>query len=94
MSLTKSEIKALKARAHHLKVVLQIGAKGISEGLLSELDTALNAHELIKIHIAGTDKTARQSMTQELCDASGADLVQMIGLISVLYRPRPQEVAS
>ncbi len=91
MSLSKSEIKALKAQAHHLKVVLQIGAKGISEGLLAELDTALNAHELIKVHIAGTDKAGRKEITSELCNASGADLVQMIGLISVLYRPRPDE---
>jgi len=91
MSLTKSEIKALKAQAHHLKVVLQIGAKGITEGLLAELDTALNAHELIKVQIAGTDKAGRKAVSAELCDASGADLVQMIGLISVLYRPCPED---
>lgn len=39
----------LKARAHHLKPVVTIGAAGLSEAVLMELGLALDHHELIKV---------------------------------------------
>ena len=47
--LTPSERKALKAKAHKLDPVVQIGDKGLTEQVIAEIDRALQAHELIKV---------------------------------------------
>jgi len=91
MALSKLEQKNLRGQAHHLKPVVQLGQKGLTDAVLDEINTALNAHELIKISIAGSDKASRREVTEQICQASGADLVQMIGLISVIYRPTSEE---
>lgn len=87
MTLTNQQIRQFRSRAHHLKPVVSIGEKGITKNLLAELERALEDHELIKVSIAGAAKTERVILTEELCQASHATLVQMIGRISVLYRP-------
>jgi RNA-binding protein len=86
MNLTNEQRRKLRSLAHHLKPVVMVGDKGITENLLTELDRALEAHELIKVSIAGADKKERRSLSDELCQNSSADLVQMIGRITVLYR--------
>lgn len=88
MILTNKQIRHLRSLAHHLKPVVMIGEKGLTEKVLAELDGALEHHELIKISIAGADKEKRRAITEEMCKASKAELVQLIGRISVLYRPR------
>jgi RNA-binding protein len=89
MSLNAQQARYLRAQAHHLKPVVMVGGKGISEGLLNELDVSLTTHELLKVSIAA-DKENRKLAAQELCRASGAELVQLIGNIAILYRPAPQ----
>jgi RNA-binding protein len=86
MSLNNQQIRKLRALAHHLKPVIMVGDKGITENLLKELHRALETHELLKVTIAGADKATRLEMTQALCEASQAEIVQIIGRISILYR--------
>lgn len=86
MKLTNKQRRQLRSLAHHLKPVVMVGDKGITENLLAELDRALESHELIKVTIAGADKNERRTLSEELCQNSSAELVQMIGRISVLYR--------
>jgi RNA-binding protein len=85
--LTAQQIRKLRGLAHHLKSVLMIGQHGITDNLLNELDIVLNTHELIKVTIAGAEREDRQQITLQLCQHSGAELVQKIGKISILYRP-------
>jgi RNA-binding protein len=91
MLLKPHQIRTFRGLAHHLKPVVMVGEKGITENLLAELNRALDDHELIKVSIAGADRADRRLMTAELCQTTGAQLVQLIGRVSVLYRPR-QEV--
>ena len=91
MALSKLQQKQLRSQAHHLKPVVQLGQKGLTDAVLDEINTALTAHELIKVSISGSDKSNRRDISEQICQASGADLVQMIGLISILYRPAPEE---
>jgi len=94
MLLTNQQIRHLRSLAHHLKPIVMIGEKGVTENLSTELNRALEDHELIKVSIAGADKEERGTITKALCQTSGAQLVQRIGRISVLYRPcqKPQIV--
>ncbi len=70
-----------------MKAQLQIGAKGVSDALVAEVDGALEHHELIKIRVASEDRDAREAMIVELAERIGAAVVQKIGKIAVLYRP-------
>lgn len=78
--------QALKAKAHHIKPVVMLGAKGLTPSVISEADTALLTHELIKIKINGAEKPERQAIVHELCQQLDADLVQLIGHVAILYR--------
>jgi RNA-binding protein len=57
---------------------------------LAEIDHALKAHELIKIRIRA-EKDERLEITQQICQASKAELIQNIGQIAVIYRKNPQK---
>lgn len=87
MALSEKQKRYLKKRAHHLKPVVIVGGGGISEGLLAELDSTLEHHELIKVRVNAEDRNGRKALTEQLCDAVDAQLVQSIGHVAVLYRP-------
>lgn len=93
VSLTPRERAKLKARAHALEPVVQVGNAGLSDTVVAELERALTAHELIKVRIGGRDRDAREA----LCDAMGARMeaaeVQRVGKVLVLWRPRPDEAS-
>ncbi|WP_111494367.1 MULTISPECIES: ribosome assembly RNA-binding protein YhbY [Marinobacter] len=86
MSLSPEQRREYRAIAHHLKPVVMIGDKGLSEGLQQELERALDDHELIKVKIASPDRDERREAIEALCQESGAELVQMIGKIAVILR--------
>ena len=90
-SLNKQDIVELKARAHHLNPVVMVGQKGLTESVIAETDTALRAHELIKIRVLGDDRAEREEIGNALCAATDAQLVQHIGKLLVLYRERTED---
>ena len=85
--LTPSQRQALKGRAHKLRPVLLIGAKGLTQEAALELERALEVHELIKIRAAGLEREALDNLLQEICIRTDAEPVQRIGKILVVYRP-------
>jgi len=78
----------LKARAHGLEPVVIIGGKGLTEDVVKEVDRALTAHELIKVRAPSLDRGARDEALKALCEKTGADAVQQIGKVFVLFRKR------
>ena len=52
---------------------------------------ALEAHELIKVRVSIADRGEREQIGGTLAVATGAALVQRVGKIIVLWRPRPDE---
>ncbi|SSY80679.1 ribosome assembly RNA-binding protein YhbY [Alysiella crassa] len=90
-SLSKQERLALKSQAHHLNPVVMVGQKGLTEAVVQETETALRAHELIKVRVLGDDRDERLAICHELCAATGAQLVQHIGKLLVLYRKNVDE---
>ncbi|HKJ83161.1 MAG TPA: ribosome assembly RNA-binding protein YhbY [Mariprofundaceae bacterium] len=88
MSLSSSEKKALKARAHHLKPVVRIGQKGVTDTVVEETAQCLERHELIKVHVQEGERDERMACARELASATGAELVHYIGKVFVLFRPR------
>jgi putative YhbY family RNA-binding protein len=90
VSLTPRERARLKARAHALEPVVQVGAAGLTDTVVAEVDRALTAHELVKVRIAGDDRHARAAAGDELCARTDAAPVQRVGKVLVLWRPRPE----
>ena len=91
ITLTPRERAQLKARAHALEPVVQVGHAGLSDTVAAELERALTAHELIKVRIGAADRNARQELATAMCALTGAARVQSVGKILVLYRPRPDD---
>jgi RNA-binding protein len=91
--LTSAERKALKARAHKLEPLVLIGAKGLTDAVVAEVDFALKAHELIKVRAPGLERDDRDRAFTEICARTGADLVQQVGKVAVLYRKRVEPEA-
>jgi RNA-binding protein len=89
--LTPSERKALKAKAHKLDPVVHVGAKGLTEEVIAEIDRALHAHELIKVRAASLDRDAREEAFGRIAEKTGAQAVQHIGKVFVLFRKKKDE---
>lgn len=86
MSITTKAKRALRQQAHHLKPVIMIGSKGLTEEVHKEIEIALDAHELIKIKINDHDKTAIAAMIPELNTINRAEHVQTIGHTVTVWR--------
>ncbi len=87
--MNAADKKQLKSRAHALKPVVIVGQSGLSETVLAEIELALNHHELIKVKIRSTDRQTHKQLSQKICTATGAELIQSIGQIIVIYRENP-----
>ncbi|GAA5181155.1 YhbY family RNA-binding protein [Niveibacterium umoris] len=89
-TLTSTERRELRARAHALDPVVSIAEKGLAPSVLKEIDRSLTAHELIKIRVFGDDREARHAYMTTICDELGCAPVQIIGKLLVVFRPAPE----
>ena len=88
--LTTGDRRALRARAHALDPVVLLGNEGLTAAVLREIGRGLDAHELIKVRMAGEDRDARSDTLRRVCEELGATAVQHIGKILVIYRQRAE----
>lgn len=84
--LTGSDRRHLRSLAHALDPVVQIGAAGVTSGVIAALDRALADHELVKVRIAH-ERDARRAIADELGAATRSAIAGLIGHVAVLYRP-------
>ena len=89
--LSARQRAALKARAHALEPVVQVGQAGASENVVAEVDRALTAHGLIKVRLAGAARDERHALADALSTRTDAAVVQQVGRVLVLWRPRPDD---
>ena len=86
MKLSAKQRQDLRSKAHSLKPVVIIGAKGVTKTVLRELEVSIKFHELIKVKIAGSDKDDRKKASDYLCSYLKCELIQSIGNILILYK--------
>lgn len=91
ITLNAAQRRELKARAHPLRPVVMISDAGLTPSVLHEIDVNLKSHELIKIRVFGDDRAARAAMIDDISTKLDAAMVQHIGKILVIYRPRPED---
>jgi RNA-binding protein len=87
--LRGAQRKWLRAQAHPLRPVVQVGDSGVSGSVVRAVSDALADHELVKVRLlAPPDKKA---MARELAEATGAQLCGLVGHTVILYRPDPED---
>jgi RNA-binding protein len=85
-ALSIQERKRLRQIGHALNPVVMLGDKGLTESVVEELNRALNDHELIKVKVTGEDREARAATITKIANVTGAEVVQTIGKIALLYK--------
>ena len=84
--LTSKERSELRAQANGMDTTLIVGKDGVSEAVIAEAENLLTARELIKGKVLETALMSAREVSDELCAATGADGVAVIGTKFVLYR--------
>ncbi len=84
--LTGKQRAMLRKEANGVPALYQIGKDGITENILKQFDEALEARELIKIHILESALLETRDTADELARLLKAEPVQSIGSKVVLYR--------
>lgn len=90
MALTNEQKKALRAIGHDLHPIVTVGSNGLSEGVIDELNRALDDHELIKIKVSVGDREVKHEVIAEIISITGAELAQQIGNTALLLRRNPK----
>ncbi len=83
--LSSAERKKLRALAHGLKPVLQIGKAGVQAQQIAAILQALEAHELIKVRFIDM-KDQKKELLQIITRDTGAQLAGLIGHVAILYK--------
>jgi len=90
MPLTSQQVRHLRGLTHKLQPVVMVGDKGLNENVLTEIQTALEHHELIKIKLR-TDREARQALIDRICDEFAAEKVHVIGQVACFFKRNPKK---
>ena len=85
INLTPAQRKEHRAEAHHLDPVVMVGNDGLTENVKKEIDSALNAHGLIKVRVFSDDRVARETMFQLLAAELSSAPIQHIGKLLVVF---------
>lgn len=84
--ITSKQRALLRGMANGIPAILQIGKGGICDNLLTQIDDALTARELVKISILETAMLDTRDTCNEIAKLLNAEPVQAIGFKFVLYR--------
>ena len=90
MTMRGKDRAELRAEAHHLKATVHVGHHGVTATLLQSLDEALEARELVKIQVERNAPMSVKETAGELATQVGAEVIQVIGRKTTLYRHNPE----
>ncbi len=89
MPLTGKQRRFLRAEAHPLDPVVTIGKEGLSETVVSAVQAALLAHELIKVRVLESAPLERKEAAEQLPPLVKAELAGLVGRVLILYKRHP-----
>ncbi len=84
--ITSKQRAYLRGLANGIPAIMQIGKGGIGENLIKTVSDALEARELIKLTVLDNSMESPREMADALADATGADVVGVVGRKVILYR--------
>lgn len=84
--LTSKERAELRSKANTLNTVLMVGKGGVTENVIAQAETLLDARELVKGRVLETAMMSAREVSDAICEATGADGIQCVGSKFVIYR--------
>lgn len=90
--LNSKQRAKLRGLASKEDTIFQLGKEGITENFLKAVDTALEARELIKFRVLENAMVDRKAAAIEIAEATGSEVVTVIGTKIVLYRPAEKPI--
>lgn len=91
MPLTGAAARELRALAHGLKPIMQVGKEGVTKELIAAIAKALFDHELIKVKVNTEAPVERDMAAAKIASQTGSEVAQLIGRTVVLYKPRAKK---
>lgn len=91
MELTGRQIRQLRSMANRLEATIGVGKAGITDAVVRQTDSALEANELVKCSVQGTSGMNTREAAIALARPTHAEVVQVIGHKFVLYRTSQRE---
>ncbi len=89
--LNGKQRRHLRSLGHHLEPVVQIGKEGLSQGVFTAVDEAVERHELVKLRVGTECPTPRKAVAEQLAAALGVQVAQILGRTILVYRRHPTE---
>jgi RNA-binding protein len=89
--LSEKQKKYLRGLAHGRDPIVLIGNPGLTPAVTKEFDTALGAHELVKVRARVGDREQRDAILTGLAEQTGSALIQRIGNVGVFYRQHKEK---
>lgn len=84
--ITSKQRAQLRAMGHHIDAIFQIGKIGITEETCKQIANALEARELIKVHVLDNSGYTAKEAANILAEAVECDVVSCVGTKFVLYK--------
>ena len=84
--LTSKQRAEFRAQANSLETTLMVGKDGVTEAVVAEADKLLTARELVKGKVLETAPGFAGEIAAQLAEATGSEVVQVIGMRFVLFR--------
>ena len=84
--LTSKERAELRGQATTIDTTLMVGKGGITDALIAEADNQLTTRELVKGKVLEGAMMTPREVCDELCEATGAEGIAVIGTKFVIYR--------
>ena len=85
--LKGKQLSYLRGLANTIDQRYLLGKREPDDSFLDQLDKALEANELIKVGILQNSESKPKELGEDISAKLGAELVQIIGRVIVLYRP-------
>ena len=89
--MTGRQKRYLRALAHPLKPLVNLGKNGLSPENKREVETLLLDHELIKIKVLDSCPLSKKECANAVSRIKGLEVVQVIGKTLVLFSPHPDD---
>ena len=80
----------LRSEAHHLDPTVHVGQQGLTPAVITSLDDALRARELVKVKLGYKEDIKPKEVAESLALATNSAIVQVIGRTATLFRENPE----
>ncbi|MBO7252197.1 MAG: YhbY family RNA-binding protein [Oscillospiraceae bacterium] len=84
--LTSKQRAEFRAQANSLETTLIVGKEGVTEAVIAEAERLLTARELVKGKVLETAMMSAREVSDEICEATGADGISCVGYKFVIWR--------